>query len=204
MRLSRNEAQIWVVTDWPIVAAGIKAVIESEQNLQCSVTLLSDASAVLTTPVDRLPDLLIADPALLNQDSFNRFHESGVPVLALQLHLLRQSLSNRYDGVVSLIDRPADFCSKIISLLKTESSSASPAAKASELSPREKEVVRALVKGYSNKEIASEMNVSVNTIMTHRRNIASKLQLHSPAALTIYALATGLVSLDDVKASLEL
>ncbi|MDE6555328.1 MAG: LuxR C-terminal-related transcriptional regulator, partial [Duncaniella sp.] len=182
----------------------IKAVLESEQNLQCSVTLLSDASAVLTTPVDRLPDLLIADPALLSQDSFNRLHESGVPVPALQLHLMSQSLSDRYDGVVSLTDRPADFCSKIINLLKSESSSVAPSAKASELSPREKEVVCALVKGCSNKEIASEMNVSVNTIMTHRRNIASKLQLHSPAALTIYALATGLVSLDDVKASLEL
>ncbi len=43
------------------------------------------------------------------------------------------------------------------------------------LSQREKDVVTGIVKGLSNKEIATEMNVSVNTVMTHRRNIASKL-----------------------------
>ena len=42
------------------------------------------------------------------------------------------------------------------------------------------------------------MNVSVNTVMTHRRNIASKLKIHSPAGLTIFAIATGLVKMEDI------
>lgn len=55
-----------------------------------------------------------------------------------------------------------------------------------------------IVKGLSNKEIAANMNVSVNTVMTHRRNIASKLKIHSPAGLTIFAIATGLVKMEDI------
>ena len=47
------------------------------------------------------------------------------------------------------------------------------------------------------------LNVSVNTIMTHRRNIASKLHIHTPAGLTIYAIVSNLVSLDDIKADLD-
>jgi len=66
------------------------------------------------------------------------------------------------------------------------------------LSPREKEVVIGVVKGLSNKEIAAEMCVSTNTVMTHRRNIATKLQIHSAAGLTIYAIINKLVKLEEL------
>lgn len=68
-----------------------------------------------------------------------------------------------------------------------------------ELSDREKEVIRMVVRGYSNKEIAEKMFISVNTVMTHRRNIARKTQIHSPAGLTIYAIVNGLINLEEVK-----
>ena len=45
----------------------------------------------------------------------------------------------------------------------------------------------------SNKEIASHLFISVNTVITHRRNIARKLQIHSVAGLTIYAIANNLI-----------
>ncbi len=70
---------------------------------------------------------------------------------------------------------------------------------ASELSEREKEVICHVVRGLSNKEIAARMFISTNTVMTHRRNIARKLQIHSPAGLTIYAIVNGLIDLVDVK-----
>ena len=68
-----------------------------------------------------------------------------------------------------------------------------------ELSEREKEVIRLVVRGLSNKEIAEKMFISANTVMTHRRNIARKTQIHSPAGLTIYAIVNGLVDLSSVK-----
>lgn len=67
------------------------------------------------------------------------------------------------------------------------------------LSEREQDVVVALVQGMSNKEIASHLFISVNTVITHRRNIARKLQIHSPAGLTIYAIVNGLVDISNVK-----
>lgn len=67
-----------------------------------------------------------------------------------------------------------------------------------QLSDREKEIVTCVAKGLSNKEIADQLCLSVNTVTTHRRNIARKLDLHSPAAITIYAIVNKLVTLSEV------
>lgn len=61
------------------------------------------------------------------------------------------------------------------------------------ISDREKEIIICLVQGMSNKEIANHLYISVNTVITHRRNIARKLQIHSVAGLTIYAIANNLI-----------
>ena len=67
------------------------------------------------------------------------------------------------------------------------------------LSDREKDVIVSLVQGMSNKEIADHLCISTNTVITHRRNIARKLQIHSPAGLTIYAIVNGLIDISAVK-----
>lgn len=61
------------------------------------------------------------------------------------------------------------------------------------LSAREKDIIVCVAKGMSNKEIADALCLSVNTVTTHRRNISSKLQIHSPAGLAIYAVVNKLV-----------
>ena len=61
------------------------------------------------------------------------------------------------------------------------------------ISEREKEIIVCLVQGMSNKEIANQLFISVNTVITHRRNIFRKLQIHSLAGLTIYAIANNLI-----------
>ena len=67
------------------------------------------------------------------------------------------------------------------------------------LSDREKDVIVSLVQGMTNKEIAEHLFISINTVITHRRNIARKLQIHSPAGLTIYAIVNNLVDISSVK-----
>ena len=67
------------------------------------------------------------------------------------------------------------------------------------LSDRERDVIIGVVQGLQNKEIADRLCISVNTVITHRRNIARKLQIHSPAGLTIYAIVNGLVDISTVK-----
>ena len=68
-----------------------------------------------------------------------------------------------------------------------------------ELSSREKEIIVEVVKGLTNKQIAEKLYLSAHTVITHRRNIANKLQIHSPAGLTIYAILNKLVSLEDIQ-----
>jgi len=93
--------------------------------------------------------------------------------------------------------------SKVSSSQQLTAKSQKPAVKSQEpddnLSKREREVVQHVVRGLANKEIADRMFISVNTVMTHRRNISRKLQIHSPAALTIYAIVNGLINIDEVK-----
>ena len=67
------------------------------------------------------------------------------------------------------------------------------------LSAREREIIACVVKGLTNKETAEMLCLSVHTVITHRRNIARKLQIHSPAGLTIYAIVNKLVDVSEIK-----
>lgn len=71
-------------------------------------------------------------------------------------------------------------------------------ASATEVSQREAEVLALVVKGYINKEIADCLNISLATVVTHRKNITEKLHLKSVSALTIYAVTHGIVSVDEI------
>lgn len=66
------------------------------------------------------------------------------------------------------------------------------------LSDRERDIVVCLVHGMANKEIAERLCISIHTVITHRRNIARKLQIHSSAGLTIYAIVNGFVDISSI------
>ena len=68
-----------------------------------------------------------------------------------------------------------------------------------ELSEREKDVLIQVVKGLSNKEIADVLCISMHTVISHRKNIARKLNIHSTAGLTIYAIVNKLVDLNTLE-----
>lgn len=89
--------------------------------------------------------------------------------------------------------RQSDVSVKISNMI-SKSADASEA-----LSNRERDVIVCVVQGMTNKEIADHLCISINTVITHRRNIARKLQIHSPAGLTIYAIVNNLVDISSVK-----
>ena len=70
--------------------------------------------------------------------------------------------------------------------------------KLSVLSEREQDIVRLIATGLSNKEVADALCISVHTVTTHRRNISAKLDIHSTAGLTLFAVINHIVNLDDV------
>lgn len=71
-------------------------------------------------------------------------------------------------------------------------------SKKNKLSEREKEVLRLMVKGLINKEIAKELDISTTTVIFHRNNICDKLQTRSVGKLTIYAVLSGIVSIKEI------
>ena len=66
------------------------------------------------------------------------------------------------------------------------------------LSQREQEVLALLVKGYINKEVADKLNISLATVIFHRNNICDKLQTRSIGKLTIHAVLSGLIDINDI------
>ena len=132
----------------------------------------------------RLADTLM-DIYIMEEDLFSHCHLEDT-LFAEAVHLLESQVRRR-------VERGEAVETELASDRDEENQSSD------DLSEREKEVVRHVVRGLSNKEIAEKMFISVNTVMTHRRNIARKTQIHSPAGLTIYAIVNGLISLDEVK-----
>lgn len=68
-----------------------------------------------------------------------------------------------------------------------------------ELSARETDVLQLIVKGITNKEIADKLNISLNTVLTHRKNITAKLGIKTVSGLTFYAIMNGLISGDEIE-----
>ena len=105
---------------------------------------------------------------------------------------------SKYDESISIFDDLERLSKKISGLLNVPSEE-EDLENQDALSQREKEIVICVVKGMTNKEIAEKLFLSIHTVITHRRNISKKLQIHSAAGLTIYAIVNKLVTLNDVK-----
>ena len=103
-----------------------------------------------------------------------------------------------YDEVISVYDSVDQIKEKLHKLLKEPERD----KRHESLSTREKEVIVCVIKGMTNKQIADKLFLSIHTVITHRRNIARKLQIHSPAGLAIYAIVNKLVKLQDIEGKL--
>lgn len=68
-----------------------------------------------------------------------------------------------------------------------------------DLSAREIDVLQLIVKGITNKEIADKLSISLNTVLTHRKNITAKLGIKTVSGLTFYAIMNGIISGDDIE-----
>lgn len=110
-------------------------------------------------------------------------------------------LLRSYDEQINIYDSPDEIKHKLERLNAEELPGDEPEGddEQQSLSSREKEIVVCVVKGMTNREIADRLFLSTHTVITHRRNIARKLQIHSASGLTIYAIVNKLVELGDIK-----
>ena len=146
--------------------------------------------------------MLIVNPTFGDYFDVAKFREeiSGkrIRLIALVTSFVDASLLGKYDESISIFDDLETLSKKIAGLLNVVPEE-EEMDNQDTLSQREKEIVICVVKGMTNKEIAEKLFLSIHTVITHRRNISKKLQIHSAAGLTIYAIVNKLVALSDVK-----
>lgn len=178
---------IAILVKSPIADCGLRQILRGAEGLRILPSLGQSVRGSARSDAH----VVIAD--IFSLDTF----PDGAKVIGFLSGPIPREEMVRFAETVSLYDSSEDIVRKVRNVIgdtKTDRED----KRAGDLSPREKEVIRQIVKGLSNKEIALMMDVSVNTVMTHRRNIVAKLKIHSSAGLTIFALATGLVRMEDL------
>lgn len=117
--------------------------------------------------------------------------------IGLMSSLISTETLNEFDEIVRIDERAEDICRKIISLRGNKVSNESIHPQKF-LSERETEVLKLLSKGLSNKEIADNLNISVHTAISHRKNLTQKTGIKSQSGLTIYAISNNIISLENL------
>jgi len=167
-----------------IIRSGVEATLKRISSLRVYVDEISGADALSEYMKKHQPDVLIINPAFLGYYSLAMLKEdcgcSRLKCVALLYAVAEHSLLKQYDDFITIYDSPEEIKNKIEKISnqyeveKTEGED-----ELQTLSVREREIVVCVVKGLTNREIAEQLYLSAHTVITHRRNIARKLQIHS-------------------------
>jgi DNA-binding NarL/FixJ family response regulator len=181
-----------------IIRSGMLSVLHGLNTIQINVFEISEAEQLKSSLSWQKPDLLILNPSVLSVFSLHQLKkETGNPQLrcvALQNSLSDTASLKIYDEVISLYDSTEQIREKLTKLIIEPEYE----KRQESLTVREKEIIVCVIKGLTNREIAEKLHLSLHTVISHRRNIAAKLQIHSTAGLTIYAIVNRLVELSDI------
>lgn len=182
-----------------IIRCGIASVLREIKEFRVELSEVSDVGELKNSINWQKPDLLMVNPAtvgLLSLRQMKRdWEDENLKIVAITSSVVDDQSISEYNDVISIYDTPQQIKEKIEKLI----SEPEPDKRREELTPREKEVVSYVVEGMTNKEIADAMSLSIHTVITHRRNIAAKLDINSVAGLTIYAIVNKLVDIDEVQ-----
>ena len=203
--MNQNVLKIAVADTAVIVRMGVLAALKRVLGGNAVYLEMARPEDFATKVISFAPSIIIVSPSFggvfdvaarrqataeyVRDARFVALISSVTPASALEGYDAQMSIFDSEDDLVSLFDR----------LMGNEDDDSDAEEDGEALSSREKQVVRGVVSGLANKEIADQMNISVYTVLTHRRNIARKLNIHSSIALAIYAISNKLVTVDEVK-----
>ena len=192
----KSDKKIIIVEPSPIVSAGLTSYFDDIKQ----VSIVSQLDRI-----DRLeeklaaynPDILIINPLLIAYDTNEHFLKicrdfSNVIPVALVTSYVDGGILKQFKDVIEINDSKQKVVTKIFNLL-SDNKLTQDKPESIELSNRETDVLVALVKGLTNKEISDKLYISVHTVITHRKNIVRKTGIKSVSGLTVYALLNNLV-----------
>ena len=204
-----EKIHIIIAESAPIISAGLSHTVSRIQGMNLYVTELRSPADMQECLRTSHPEILIVNPWF--GGVFNplevRAIKSDLKIIAFETTPLPRETRTLYDGIISIVDDVPEIAKVISSLLPDDSDSDTEPDNSNEdsddgketVSSREKEIIALVAKGLTNKEIAEKLFLSVHTVITHRRNIARKLEIHSATGLTIYAIVNKLVDLSEIK-----
>lgn len=202
--------RVVLVDDHSVVRAGLRHLLESDTTVSV-VGEAATAAEGVQRAADLQPDLVILDvsmPGASGLAVIGRLREvsPNSRVLILSMHAdaeyVRESDRLGAAGYLLKDDAATELPDAIAALRRGEryvsaklTTVAAPARPSEQpLTPRERDVLRGIARGQTNKEIASDLKISHRTVETHRENIMRKLAVHSVAGLTRYAIDHGLTT----------
>ncbi|MBO8477405.1 MAG: response regulator transcription factor [Bacteroidetes bacterium] len=200
--MKKNRLNVLLIIPSRIVARGMEGVFHDlgEFAVEGILTDLSRTSEVRLKNMD--VDLIIVDPVIFDCTSRAmgraRIGEySDAPVAALQTVQMEDEVWRQYDEVINIYDSPPVIIRKLRNAISSRQES--PKSDSQELSLREKEILVCVAKGMLNKEIADLYNISIYTVITHRKNITRKTGIKTVAGLTVYALLNNLIDANSIE-----
>ena len=195
---SSEKYKILLIEPSEIIAAGFKAVVSKSVEFEI-VNTLSNLSYY--TPTQSHCDIIVINPAVINYNerfdirSYFSSENEDLSIVALTNSGYEENVMRQYDGCINIYDNSARIVQKLHSAI--EEAKQLPKNELNELSIRGRDIVVAVAEGKTNKEIADEYNISVYTVISHRRNISRKLGINSIPGLTVYAIMNKLIDITD-------
>lgn len=185
-----------------IIAEGLKHVVDDLAGFDVCGMITELEGGLEATLEAYDTDLIIADPAIADPQSRPGLHETvknltGVPVLAILSSATDAGFTQDYEGQIYLSDKTAEVEQKISAAVSVNANETR--GDGEELSAREKEILVCVAKGMLNKEIADYYNISIYTVITHRKNITRKTGIKTVAGLTVYALLNNLIDMNSME-----
>ena len=146
-------------------------------------------------------NILIINPLLMGFDGQNMVSQwvkenpQLVRIALVTTYMDELALKN-FDGIIGINDSKLKIINKLNQIAQSSDKNEKPDDV--ELSKREIDVLVAVAKGLMNKEIADQMNISIHTVISHRKNITRKTGIKSVSGLTVYALLNNLIDETEV------
>lgn len=199
----RTNLKIAIAEPSVIIRCGLESLLKRLPGLHIQLVEIATAESLFESLKMHKPDILIVNPSLPGYFALQRLKEDTgchqIKCIALLYAAADGLLLRPYDEQISIYDSADQLKHKLERLNADETPEASENDEQQSLSTREKEIVVCVVKGMTNREIADRLFLSAHTVITHRRNIARKLQIHSASGLTVYAIVNKLIELGDIQ-----
>jgi len=217
---AKNKIKVLVADDHPVVRKGLQSCLAKHEHIKV-LGEASDGDEALRKARELSPDLILMDISMPKMNGLAvtellRKESPRTKILVLSVHSNKEYIFRVIQagahGYVSKEAPPEELLRAIESVFSGEPFFSEDIARAAlnqfvatggkkepfaQLTSRERQVLVLIAEGQSNKEIANKLGIGVRTIETHRERIMRRLDIHSVAGLTKFAIANGMVSLDE-------